>query len=219
MDKKEGLLKIFYAFDDKLKENKPKEEETMRKDFYIFRHGETDYNKVKRWQGCGIDAELNENGMRQAEQLIEKLADKNLQIIYSSGLKRAIKTAEIVAAELGVEVKIIKDLHEGNLGQTEGMLKTEVAEKYPEIYNLWYDDEKDYLDITFPGGETKRQIFNRMYKVLESLLLTKETSIGIASHGAAIRYLLLGLGYRTGRMENCALFHLIYDDGQWQVEA
>ena len=45
----------------------------MRKDFYIFRHGETDYNKEKRWQGSGIDAELNENGKKQAEKLIESL--------------------------------------------------------------------------------------------------------------------------------------------------
>ena len=189
----------------------------MHKDFYIFRHGETDYNKEKRWQGCSIDAELNETGKKQAEHLIEKLAGKNLQIIYSSGLRRAIKTAKIVAAELGVEVKIIKDLHEANLGQAEGMSKADVAQKYPEVYAQWYDDEKDNLDITFPRGESKRQIFSRMYRVLESLLATKENVIGIASHGAAIRYLLFGLGYRTGRMENCALFHVVYEDGQWRV--
>lgn len=190
----------------------------MRKDFYIFRHGETDYNKEKRWQGSGIDAELNENGMKQAENLIESLVGKDVQIIYSSGLRRAIKTAEIVAAELGVETKIITDLHEGNLGQTEGMLKTEVAEKYPEIYNLWYDEKVDHWDIAFPGGETKRQIFNRMHKVLDGLLHTKENVIGIASHGAAIRYLLLGLGYRIGKMENCQMFHLVYEDGNWRLE-
>ena len=327
----------------------------MRKDFYIFRHGETDYNKEKRWQGSGIDAELNENGMKQAEKLIENLVGKNVQIIYSSGLRRAIKTAEIVAAELGVETKIITDLHEGNLGQTEGMLKSEVAynnlinsiytntdiarivmdgaanggysfllmslwnhnlklteeqkafavneamnkigtarwqqseeefskklddmginddnttfinidgcinpigqksgaqymnymfstlsttqahgtgefdiryhilrnpnwsldEKQKLIMDFWYDDKTDHWDITFPGGETKRQIFNRMHKVLESLLHTKEKVIGIASHGAAIRYLLLGLGYRIGKMENCQMFHLVYEDGKWSVE-
>lgn len=190
----------------------------MRKDFYIFRHGETDYNKEKRWQGSGIDAELNENGKKQAEQLIEKLADKNVQIIYSSGLRRAIKTAEIVAAELGVETKIITDLHEGNLGQAEGMLKIEAAQNFSEIFQLWYDENVDYWDITFPGGETKRQIFERMYKVMESLLHTKESVIGIASHGAAIRYLLLGLGYRTGKMENCQMFHLVYEDGNWRLE-
>lgn len=190
----------------------------MRKDFYIFRHGETDYNKFKRWQGCGIDSPLNENGVQQAQNLVEKLVGKNIQIIYSSGLKRAIKTAEIVAEELGVEVKIITDLHEANLGQTEGMLKTEVAQKFSEIFSLWYDKEIDNWDICFPDGESKRQIFNRMYSVLDHLLHTKETVIGIASHSASIRYLLLGLGFVTGRMENCALFHLIYEDEKWRLE-
>ena len=193
-------------------------EKSMRKDFYIFRHGETDYNKNKRWQGCGIDSPLNENGVKQAQILVEKLTGKNIQIIYSSGLKRAIKTAEIVAEELGVEVKIITDLHEANLGQTEGMLKSEVAQKFSEIFSLWYDENVDDWDICFPDGESKRQIFNRMYGVFENLLHTKETVIGIASHGASIRYLLLGLGYITGRMENCALFHLVYENEKWTLE-
>ncbi len=190
----------------------------MRKDFYIFRHGETDYNKNKRWQGCGIDSPLNENGINQAKELAEKLLHKDIQIIYSSGLKRAIKTAEIVADELGVENKIITDLHEANLGQTEGMLKEEVAEKFSDIFSLWYDEDTDDWDICFPEGESKRQIFNRMYKVFESLLQTKESVIGIASHGAAIRYLLLGLGYRTGKMENCQMFHLVFEDNNWRLE-
>lgn len=190
----------------------------MRKDFYIFRHGETDYNREKRWQGCGIDTELNENGLKQAEKLIETLEPKNLQIIYSSPLKRAIKTAEIVAEALGVEVKIIKDLREANLGETEGMRKDEVAVRFQEVYNLWYNEEKDYVDIAFPGGETKRQIHQRMINVLENLLKTKENVIGIASHGSSIRYLLFFLGKTLGRMANAALFHVVFEDGVFRVE-
>lgn len=191
---------------------------TMRKDFYIFRHGETDYNKEKRWQGCGIDTELNAIGLKQAEALIETLEPKNLQIIYSSPLKRAMKTAEIVAEALGVEVKIIKDLREANLGETEGLRKDEIAVRFQEVFDLWYNEENDYLDIAFPGGETKREIHQRMIHVLEGLLKTKETTIGIASHGSSIRYLLFFLGKRLGRMPNAALFHLVYEDGNWLVE-
>lgn len=190
----------------------------MRKDFYIFRHGETDYNKEKRWQGCGIDTELNENGMKQAEALIETLEPKNLQIIYSSSLKRAIKTAMIIAEALGVEVKIIKDLREANLGETEGLRKEEIAVRFQDVYDLWYNKETDYVDIAFPGGETKREIHQRMIKVLEGLLKTKETVIGIASHGSSIRYLLFFLGKTLGRMPNAALFHLVYENGKWRVE-
>lgn len=190
----------------------------MRKDFYIFRHGETDYNREKRWQGCGIDTELNENGLKQAEALIPKLKNKGLEVIYSSALKRALKTAEIVSDALALELKVIKDLREGSFGIGEGMRKPEVAEKFPEIFNAWYDDEKDNWDIAFPGGENKRQIQQRMFKVLENLLKTTENIIGIVSHGSSIRYLFLGFGCRLGLMANTALFHLVYEDGNWRVE-
>lgn len=190
----------------------------MRKDFYIFRHGETDYNLEKRWQGCGIDTDLNETGLRQAAALVEKLAPKNLEIIYSSALKRALKTAEIIADSLNLEVKIIKDLREGNFGESEGLRKDEVALKYPEIFNLWYDENADHLDVAFPGGETKRQMQQRMLGVLEGLLKTKENVIGIASHGSSIRYLLLGFGKILGRLTNTALFHVVYEDGKWRVD-
>lgn len=190
----------------------------MRKDFYIFRHGQTDYNLEKRWQGCGIDTELNINGEKQAEALIPRLEDKGIEVIYSSALKRAMKTAEIVAEALGVEVKIIKDLREGSFGEAEGMTKPEVAERFPEIFNAWYDDEKDDWEVTFPGGESKCQIRLRMLHVLEHLLKTKEDIIGIVSHGSSIRYLLLGFGKRLHRMENTALFHVVYESGEWSVE-
>lgn len=190
----------------------------MRKDFYIFRHGQTDYNLEKRWQGCGIDTELNAEGISQAKCLVNKLSDLGIEVIYSSALKRAAKTAEIVAEALGLEVKTIADLREGSFGEAEGMKKTDVAVKYPEIYNAWYDDFYDHWDIAFPGGETKREIQTRMLKVLEGLLDNKENIIGIASHGSSIRYLLLGFGSRVGRMENTALFHIVYEDGKWSVE-
>ena len=50
----------------------------MRKDFYVFRHGETDLNRQKRWQGSGMDYDLNQNGRAQAEYLAEKLAGKGI---------------------------------------------------------------------------------------------------------------------------------------------
>ena len=70
----------------------------MRKEFYVFRHGETELNRQKRWQGSGMDYELNESGRQQAEELAQKLAGKGLEIIFSSPLKRALQTAETVAA-------------------------------------------------------------------------------------------------------------------------
>lgn len=189
----------------------------MRKDFYIFRHGETDYNAVKRWQGCGIDSDLNANGIAQAHALAQKLKDLQIEIIYSSCLKRAVQTTEIVADCLGVSFCQIPELREANLGQTEGLPKSEVAEAFPKIFAEWYAPENN-LDVRFPDGESKREIQQRMYSVLERLLTTEHSVIGIASHGSSIRYLLMYFGFELGRMPNTALFHLVYEDGSWFVQ-
>ena len=76
----------------------------MRKDVYLFRHGQTDANKELRWQGCGINLSLNEEGRVQAFSVLEKLRNAGLECIFSSPLKRALETAEIVAEALNLPV-------------------------------------------------------------------------------------------------------------------
>lgn len=56
----------------------------MRKDFYVFRHGETDLNKQKRWQGAGEDYDLNATGVAQAELAVKKLKEKKLEVIFQA---------------------------------------------------------------------------------------------------------------------------------------
>ena len=189
----------------------------MQKVFYIFRHGETEYNKERRWQGCGIDMPLDMTGEAQAHELANFLQDKGLEIVYSSPLKRALQTAEVVVEKIHVPLKIIPDLREGCFGKVEGMLKTDIAKAYPEIFATWYE-EGGTLDIGFPGGETKRQMQERMLKVLDELLKTKETVIGIASHGSSIRYLLMNFGHKPSAMKNTALFKLSFKDGVWALK-
>ena len=81
----------------------------MAKDFYIFRHGETELNRRRRWQGSGTDYDLTEDGVSQAEELSAKLAGKGIEVIYSSPLLRARHTAEIAARMLKVPVKTEAD--------------------------------------------------------------------------------------------------------------
>jgi len=84
----------------------------LAKDFYIFRHGETELNRRRRWQGSGTDYDLTEDGVSQAEELSAKLAGKGIEVIYSSPLLRARHTAEIAARMLKVPVKTEADLRE-----------------------------------------------------------------------------------------------------------
>lgn len=189
----------------------------MVKTFYLFRHGETLYNVEKRWQGCSIDSLLNLNGQRQAAMLAKKLQNKGLEVIYSSALKRAIQTSTIVAANLDIPIQIISDLREGNLGKAEGLLCQEVEDAYPDIFKAWYSENND-MNISFPQGESKQQMQNRMFAVLQDLIRTSEQTIGICSHGSSIRYLLMKFGIPPHRMANTALYRIIYDNECWQAE-
>ncbi|MBE6445408.1 MAG: histidine phosphatase family protein [Alphaproteobacteria bacterium] len=189
----------------------------MYKTFYLFRHGETDYNLEKRWQGCSVDSILNPNGIKQAKDLADKLQNSQIQIIYSSELKRALQTSSIVAANLDVPLYTIAALREGNLGGAEGLLVSEVETKYPDIFKSWYSDEND-MQISFPGGETKQQMQDRMFNVLMYLLDTPQETIGICSHGSSIRYLLMKFGIMPHRMINTARYKICYCNGNWTAE-
>ncbi len=187
----------------------------MDKVFYLFRHGETDYNKEQRWQGCSVDSELNSAGRAQAHELARRLKDSGLQIIYSSPLKRALETARIVASIRQIPVEIAADLREACLGEAEGMYRTDVAQKFADVFAAWYGDN---LDVGFPGGETRRQIQERMFNVVDSLLDAPQQIIGISSHGSSLRHLLMKFGFEPRGMKNAALYRLRRESGRWKLE-
>ena len=188
----------------------------MRTDFYIFRHGETDYNKERRWQGCGIDADLNAEGILQAKTLADRLQPCGLEYIYSSNLQRALHTAQIVASRLHIGVEIVPALREGCFGKAEGMLKSDIAVQYADIYQKWYSRAED-MNLRFPGGESKAEMQERMFGALESLLEKPYRTVGIASHGSSIRYLLYKFGMPPHAMANGALFHLVHENNTWRL--
>jgi broad specificity phosphatase PhoE len=86
----------------------------------LVRHGETDWNAERRWQGHA-DVPLNERGRDQAERLAEELENARVDAVYSSDLSRARETAEIVGARLGVPVVLDPALREIDVGSREGL--------------------------------------------------------------------------------------------------
>lgn len=189
----------------------------MRKDFYVFRHGETDYNKQGRWQGCGINYPLNDTGVKQAELLADKVKNLGLEVIYSSPLIRAVQTAQAVADKLGLEVRTLPELTEGCLGVCEGMLKDDIAAQYPKLWEDWYSDNMD-METRWPDGESKQEMQQRMFNGFEKMLSAKENIIGVASHSGSMRYFFLAFGYGPHKMPNTALYHLIWQDSVWTFE-
>src|SRR5438105_5656365 len=92
----------------------------------LVRHGETDWNAERRWQGH-TDVPLNARGREQARSLAEELADQPIEAIYASDLSRARETAEIVAARLRLPVVVDPDLREIDAGSLEGLTREEIG--------------------------------------------------------------------------------------------
>ena len=86
----------------------------------MVRHGETEWNVVEVFRGR-IDIELNETGIKQAELLAEYLSDSKVDVIYSSPLKRALKTAEIIAGYHRLDVEVAPSLIDLDYGKWQGL--------------------------------------------------------------------------------------------------
>ncbi len=188
----------------------------MRKEFYVFRHGETDLNLQKRWQGSGMNYDLNETGVRQAQGLIEKLKDKNLEIIFSSPLVRAKHTAQVLGDALRLPVVVKDDLRECFYGDAEGQLIADLQHSCPEIVNNW--NKPQYMNIAFANGERKDVALNRVWAVLDELKDLPYQRMGIAIHGGTMAAMLNKLNFSFDKIPNCAAFLLVWNGSSWQME-
>src|SRR3954451_11247139 len=103
---------------------------------YLARHGESDWNVERRWQGHA-DRPLTERGRQQARPLAERLAAVDLDAVYASDLRRAWETAEAVAAPKGLQVGRLPELREVNVGSWCGLTRDECAERFPEAFARW----------------------------------------------------------------------------------
>ena len=118
----------------------------------LTRHGQTDWNVAGKIQGI-TDIELNETGVKQAEATREKLLNQNIDVIISSPLKRARKTAEIIKGERNIPLIIDNGLKERCFGKLEG--KTREEFDFDEIWN--YKLNKQYED-----AESTGELFERV---------------------------------------------------------
>jgi probable phosphoglycerate mutase len=125
----------------------------------LIRHGETAWNAVRRLQGH-IDIPLSEVGQRQALALGRALAAERIDAIYSSDLGRALQTAQAVAAHHPLELRTDPALRERAYGVFEGLLYTEIAERYPVEFAEWQARD---VDSIMPHGERFAESFRQFY--------------------------------------------------------
>lgn len=189
-----------------------------KKTFYVFRHGQTDYNLKNIWVGCRIDCSLNDNGIAQAHNLAEKLLPYSLQAIFTSPLKRAYTTAKVVSNKLEVPLEVKELLRESNYGCAEGMSVDEVQRVYPQIAEAWINPERPLFEASFPGGESLHQTIERMQSVLEELIQLPYECIGLASHAGTICTTMSWLGVNCPRLPNCGVIRIVYCNGSYHFD-
>lgn len=156
---------------------------------WLFRHGETDYNRDGRFQGH-LDIPLNETGRAQAQALVPKLKDSGLEVILSSDLTRTRQTAEILATGLGgVPIQTTPALREAYLGQAQGLTREEMATRFGlETLNRWRSSHPTDADAAFPDGERGEQVRDRALSAIhEFCRQSSYTRIGISTHGGVLR--------------------------------
>ena len=157
---------------------------------FLVRHGNTKLNSAERFWGQ-TDVELGAGGVRQAEQLRDRLASEKIDVIYSSNLCRATETARIIAANHQADIIICAELREVNFGKLEGLTFKEVSQLYPEVTEAW---TKNSPTLKYPGGESVAQLNNRVSKFLKRLEKhTPEETILIVAHSAPLRMLICHL--------------------------
>lgn len=190
----------------------------------VARHGETDWNKNSKWQGLS-DIPLNESGIAQARKLGEALKAEHIGTIYSSDLKRAHRTAEIVAEMLGVDsVKTDARLRERFLGKFEGWKTNDVADYsgLPEgKRRLLETDEKfaDSLESVEPWEDFRLKIWQAFNDIASS---SKGEKTLIVGHGGVMRaiYLSINTEYEGfPNFRNCEFIRAKKSDNGWYSES
>lgn len=158
---------------------------------YLIRHGETEWNKEGRSQGCSNDIPLSEVGIKQAEAIAERLKNENIDLFFSSSLRRAYQTANAIAFHHNKEVKMHKEFMEISFGAWEGLKFDEIKEKYIDIYEIWRDTPHI---AKVPGAESILEIRERsMTKLMEILNIEKDKNILLVSHGITIKVLIASI--------------------------
>ena len=192
--------------------------------FCLVRHGETDWNAEHRLQGH-TDIDLNQHGLAQAEQMAHALKRIELQfdVLYTSDLRRAAKTAQAIEELFAVSAITDAELRERNLGALQGLTTDEAPAQEPV---LWKSHLSRNIEESLRGGESIQQFANRVHKALEKI---REQHVGktilLVSHGGT-----LDMMYRLASNQpleaqkvvavpNASLNWISHDGHHWKVDS
>jgi broad specificity phosphatase PhoE len=155
----------------------------------LVRHGETEWNVEEIYRGR-IDVELSEAGMKQAQLLGRYLGNLKLDAIYSSPLKRAVDTANILTQYQNVAVQVTDGLMDLNCGEWQGLSDKQVKKLYPVLHEQWRVNP--HL-VEMPGGERLEDVRERAMAVVDEVVSKHSGSIALVSHRVVNKVLICAL--------------------------
>lgn len=191
--------------------------------FCLVRHGETDWNAQRRLQGH-TDIDLNARGRAQADQMARALKAINLQfdVLYTSDLMRAAKTAQAIEQIFGVLASIDPNLRERHLGALQGLTTDDAPLREPELWNVHLRRDVHH---NLRSGESIQTFADRIHGALENI---RQQHLGktilLVSHGGA-----LDMMYRLASKQpleaekavsvpNASLSWISHDGKDWKVD-
>jgi len=183
----------------------------------IARHGQTEWNVGEVFRGRA-DIELDETGVKQAELLAEYLSNAKIDAIYSSPMKRALKTAKAIAGHHQLDVEIAPGLIDFDFGEWQGLSHQEVKEKYTELYKKWTNTPHK---VKMPAGETLNDVRKRAIRVVDEVIDRYEGTVVLVAHRVVNKVLicaLLGLDnshFWDIRQDTCGITTFNYENGRF----
>jgi alpha-ribazole phosphatase len=156
----------------------------------LVRHGETERNSSQRYWGR-TDVGLGAIGLRQAEQVRDRLATEKIDHIYSSIMQRALTTARTIASIHHLPVESCPELNEVDFGDAEGLNYTEIHSRFPEVSRMWMERS---TDLAYPHGESLAQLEARVVEFRKRLLKHADgETVLIVAHAGILRSLICQL--------------------------
>ncbi|MGD2080558.1 MAG: histidine phosphatase family protein [Nitrospirota bacterium] len=163
---------------------------------YLIRHGRTEGDGKRRYKGS-LDVPLSAQGeaeMERAAEFVRASLEENgkrLGAVYCSGLKRAARSAEIVAAPFGLKPTVVGDLRERHFGLWEGLAFEEIAERWPDAFTAWASDPLNHSPLE---GESTLEVSRRVERAFGDILERHDgEAIAVVAHGGVNRAILCRL--------------------------
>lgn len=163
-------------------------------DLILIRHGQSVWNAENRFTGW-TDVDLSDRGVKEAEEAGIELRDQVIDVIHTSDLIRAKRTAEIVIlANVCSKETVTKSdwrLNERNYGSLQGLNKAETAEKHgAEQVRIW----RRSFDVAPPEGESLEMTAKRTIPYFEEEIrpdLESGMSVLVSAHGNSLRSIVM----------------------------